>query len=263
MTNDAPRQSNMYAHAKTWNPFKGCGYDCPYCIHSFQLQSKRQKQLCQRCYDYVPHCHPDRLGKIPSAEIVFVAGNADISFCPPAFTHQILDAIERHNERCPYKIYYFQSKRPAYFEPFLARLPANVILVTTLETNRDAGYEQISKAPPPSVRYAQFLDLDYPRKVVTVEPLMAFDIDTFPRWIVQLKPEYVWIGLNSRPQAVQLPEPSTAKVKELIESLAASGIEVRAKDLRGIDFSAGNQGALEENHGDLVDAEAIAEDVDW
>ena len=33
-----------------------------------------------------------------------------------------------------------------------------------------AGYYQVSKAPPPSERYRQFLDLDYARKVVTIEP---------------------------------------------------------------------------------------------
>ena len=37
--------SNMYAEAKTWNPFKGCAFDCVYCVPSFQRQAKRQKWL--------------------------------------------------------------------------------------------------------------------------------------------------------------------------------------------------------------------------
>ena len=78
--------SNMYAEAKTWNPFKGCRFDCVYCGPSFKKQSKRQKRLCQDCYNYAPHCHEKRLRKIPSAKIIFVCGNADISFCPPSFT---------------------------------------------------------------------------------------------------------------------------------------------------------------------------------
>lgn len=76
-------KSNMYADAKTWNPFKGCRFDCTYCVPSFQLQSKRQKQLCDKCCKNVPYCHDDRLAKIPSASIIFACGNADISFCPP------------------------------------------------------------------------------------------------------------------------------------------------------------------------------------
>jgi protein gp37 len=50
-------QPNMYAEAKTWNPFKGCEFGCTYCVPSFQRQSKRQKALCLDCYNYTPHCH--------------------------------------------------------------------------------------------------------------------------------------------------------------------------------------------------------------
>ena len=76
-----PKQkSNMYANTQTWNPFKGCRFDCTYCRPSFQLQAKRQMHICGKCYKYEPHCHEDRLGKIPSASIIFVAGDADISF---------------------------------------------------------------------------------------------------------------------------------------------------------------------------------------
>ena len=146
--------SNMYAEAKTWNPFKGCFFDCSYCEPTFKQQSKRQKQRCMECYRYVPHYHKERLDRIPSSKIIFVAGNADISFCSPQFVREIIKAIERHNRRCPYKTYYFQSKRPEYFEQFLAEFPDNVVLLTTLETNRDAGYEVVSKAPKPSERFA-------------------------------------------------------------------------------------------------------------
>ena len=51
-------RSNMYAEAKTWNPFKGCEFDCSYCVPSFQLQAKRQMHRCDACYRYIPHCHP-------------------------------------------------------------------------------------------------------------------------------------------------------------------------------------------------------------
>ena len=45
------KKSNMYADAKTWNPFKGCHFDCTYCVPSFQLQAKRRKNECIKCYD--------------------------------------------------------------------------------------------------------------------------------------------------------------------------------------------------------------------
>lgn len=43
--------SNMYANARTWNPFKGCLFDCTCCEPSFQKQAKRQKQRCLDCYN--------------------------------------------------------------------------------------------------------------------------------------------------------------------------------------------------------------------
>lgn len=233
------RKQNMYADAKTWNPFKGCDFDCTYCVPSFQRQSKRQKALCLDCYDYTPHCHDDRLKKIPSAGIVFVCGNADISFCPPDFTQKIIDQIVEHNERAPHKTYYFQSKRPEYFREFLASFPKNVILLTTLETNRDEGYGSISKAPCPTDRFQQFRALDYPRKVVTIEPILDFDLNEFASWIKSIHPDYVWLGFNSKPESVTLPEPPEENVQKLAEQLIAAGIEVRGKTLRGVTLSDG------------------------
>lgn len=232
----AHSKSNMYKNTKTWNPFKGCRFDCTYCKPTFKKQAKRQKRRCMDCYSFVPHYHPERLTKIPSSDIVFVCGNADISFCDPDYTRQIVEAIKQHNRRCPHKIYYFQSKRPEYFGQFLTDFPGNVILVTTLETNRDDGYQLVSKAPVPSERFKQFMNLEYSRKVVTIEPLLDFDVKVFVERILLIKPEYVWIGFNSRPNQVSLPEPSNKKVLAFIRNLRMAGTEVRGKTMRGIEL---------------------------
>ena len=226
------QKSRMYAEAKTWNPFKGCEFDCTYCRLSFQRQAKRRKRNCMACYGYVPHEHPERLTKIPSAKIIFVAGNGDIAFAGPRFVRRIIEAIRKHGECCPRKTFYLQSKRPECLEPFLSELPENVILLTTLETNRDEGYRKVSKAPLPSARYEQFLNLRYPRKVVTVEPIMDFDHDIFLKWLVDLSPQYVWIGYDSHPKDVIYPEPSKTKVNELIRALREAKIAVKEKDMR-------------------------------
>jgi hypothetical protein len=228
--------SHMYDDTDTWSPFKGCTFDCSYCKPSFQAQAKRLKHLCGQCYQYAPHLHEERLAKIPSAKTVFVCGNADICFCPPDFTRKIIAAIKVCNSKNPGKTYFFQSKQPACFEPFLAELPSNAILLTTLETNRDEGYGEISKAPVPSERYTQFRALRYPRKVVTIEPVMDFDVDVLGARIIDLRPEYVWLGLNSRPQFVRLPEPSGDKLRALAAMLTRAGIAIRGKELRGLDL---------------------------
>lgn len=223
---------NMYADAKTWNPFKGCHFDCVYCRPSYQAQAKRQKHRCQKCYEYVPHTHPERLSRIPGgSRIVFACGNGDLSFCPHEFRQSIVDAIRMRNERYPERTYYLQSKAPWSAFSHL-ELPGNVVLVTTLETNRDEGYDQISKAPEPSARWEAFRRLDHARKVLTLEPLLDFDFAAFLEMILAVRPEYVWAGYNTRPRAVQLPEPAPVKVDELIRALESASIEVRRKDLR-------------------------------
>lgn len=50
---DTKAVSNMYADAKTWSPFKGCKFDCIYCVPSFQKQAKRQMHNCMDCYNYM------------------------------------------------------------------------------------------------------------------------------------------------------------------------------------------------------------------
>jgi len=174
------------------------------------------------------------LSKIPNARTIFVCGNSDLSFCQPHYLYKIIKAIKSHNQRHLGKTYFFQSKRPEYFKPFLSELPANAIILTTLETNRDKGYRQISKAPLPTVRYDQFRSLDYPRKVVTIEPVLDFDLDVFVDWIKSVNPEYVWLGYNSRPKQVQMPEPDEEKMVKFIIELRKNNIPIKAKELRNL-----------------------------
>jgi len=226
----------MYPETKTWNPFVGCKFDCVYCEPSFKRQLKRVGGNigCEDCSNYRPHCHPTRLSEIPSAEIIFVCGTGDISFCDPDYTRDIIKRIKEHEPRKP-KTFYFQSKNPAYFKQFLNEFPENVILLTTLETNRDSGYDLISKAPNPTKRWKDFNSLDYPRKVLTIEPILDFDIESFINIINELSSgslEYIWIGFDSK--NCGLTEPSEQKVQYFINELKDRGINIRGKYLKGV-----------------------------
>jgi hypothetical protein len=229
--------SNMYADTKTWNPFVGCRFQCIYCRVSFQRQLKRWgKGNCRDCYDYAPHRHPERLNRIPSSRIVFCCGDGDIAFCDTDFLEAIVQAVSMHNRRSPYKTYYFQSKdwvSAGRVIPFLEEyVLKNAVILETLETNRDESYGSVSMAPRPTLRHKAFREVAYERKVVTVEPILDFDLDPFFRMISEVEPEYVWIGYNSKPNLVRLPEPNLEKTITLIRLLEASGIQVKAKDLR-------------------------------
>ena len=231
--------SNMYPDTKTWNRSVGCLYDCVYCRPSFQRQLKRVARHigCQACYDYTPHNHPNRT-TIPSAPIVFVYGTGDITFYEPAQVRVTFEIIDHHKPRMN-KTYYFQSKNPYCFNRFMdwfTRRTDKVILLTTLETNRDIGYHKISKATRPTPRFKDFYELDYPRKVVTVEPVLDFDLDEFAEMFLQLQAqgslEYVWFGFDSK--NCGLPEPSEEKAQKFVDILEDHGIEVRGKTLRGV-----------------------------
>ena len=239
----------MYDNTATWNPFKGCNFNCIYCKPSFQQQSKRWgKNNCKKCYNYEPHFHPERLDRIPSADIIFVCGSGDISFATDEQVDQIIKAIKDHNPRKD-KTYYFQSKNPKTFKRFKDKLPDNCVLITTIETDKDEfqkyseendyflyNYkEHVSKAPLPRKRLADFWEIEYPRKVITIEPIMRFSYN-FSAEIKVNKPEYVWIGFNTRPEQVDIPEPSEDQVKRLIKDLMDAGIEVKGKDLRSINL---------------------------
>lgn len=232
--------SSMYPDCKTYNPFLGCKFDCKYCEKSFKRVLKRVGRNigCDKCYRYIPHTHPERLGKIPSSPIVFVFGQGDIYFCPPHFVRKTFKAIDAHKPRMP-KTYYFQSKAPSVFNCYLHWFQENsdkVILLTTLETNRDEKYREISKAPFPTMRFYDFLELDYPRKVLTIEPILPFDLEELVAMILKLHRqgtlEYIWFGFDSK--NCGLPEPSIEKAQKFVDILQSNGIEIRGKSLRGV-----------------------------
>jgi hypothetical protein len=226
----------MYSEVVPWNVFKGCEFQCVYCVPSFQAQAKRQKKNCMRCYRFEPHTHPERAHKLPKGKIIWPGSSGDIAFCRILFLDEvILSAITDHQDRT----FYLQSKKPAIFSALFNypmcvtfEMFSNLILLTTLETNRDEGYEKISKAPPPSIRARDFAAIPWPRKIITIEPIMDFDHTEFLGMIYAAKPEAVWIGYNSRPKTVHLPEPSLAKTQKLIRYLREAGIEVKEKLMR-------------------------------
>jgi len=213
----------MYEKTKTWNPFKGCRFDCIYCEGSFKRQAKRQKHNCIKCYNYEPHMHDERLNKIPKADLVFACGNGDIAFASDTETKVILSVMEKH----PKQTFLLQSKAPYCFDGY--RIPSNVIVGTTIETNRDTKH--ISKAPTTERRFRALRNLDCCRKAVTIEPILDFDLGTLREWVYEINPEIVWIGYANHINGLNLDEPELNKTKQLITALGYF-TDVRLKTIR-------------------------------
>ena len=152
---------------------------------------------------------------------------------PAFFTRKIIEAVAQHKSK-KQKTFYFQSKRPEYFEQFLPLFPNNVIPLTTLETNGMLARGRL-KTPATYGAVSTVQGTGLSEEGRHHRAGHGFDEDVFPQWIVDLKPEYVWLGLNSKPKA-KLPEPSPKKLRKLVEVLVRAGIAIRGKELRGLDI---------------------------
>jgi len=218
----------MYSDAvKRWSVGQGCLFGCVYCVKSFQAQAKRQLHNCERCYYFTPHFHPERLRQpLPTTsgdQFIWAWASGDFSFAEPEWMKLILKRVSD----LYHKQFFFQTKKPSAFSQY--DWPKNVWRGITLETNRDVGYNLISKAPSPSVRYAlaiQTGNID----IVTIEPILEFDLEKLVDMVRNIDPMRVYVGFDTK--NCNLPEPSLDKVMRLIHELGKFTI-VKPKLLRG------------------------------
>jgi hypothetical protein len=204
-------------------------------VPSFKRQTKRRgKKNCPDCCNFAPHEHPERLAnRIPRTryiQFIFTCANSDITFCPTHYLEEIIAKIKKESG----KTFLIQSKNPRTFNR--VSFPDNVILGTTIETNRDKLCKAIATAPPPSQRYEDFLKIKHPLKIkhslkmVTIEPVMDFDLNVMVKWMKDIKPCMIWLGYNSKKG--HLPEPKLEKVRELHWELSKAGFVVVLKTIR-------------------------------
>lgn len=204
---------NMYPWVThTWNAIKGkCPHDCSYCY---------MKQYPQ------PELHFDEKElktDLGSGNTIFVGSSCDgwAIPIPTGWIHLKLG----HCCKYPFNTYLFQSKNPGRFASSEFKLPPYFIFGTTIETNRH--YNGINQAPFPWERMMAMTYLDGYSTMVSIEPIMDFDLDVMVAWIKTIWPEFVSIGADSKGH--HLPEPSPDKLKALIEALKKI-TEVKLKD---------------------------------
>jgi len=217
---------NMYGDSvKQLNIVIGCNFDCIYCKRSFQAQMKRQKHNCKyineelgesKCYLYEPHFHYERLfDSLPRTkgdEFIWINSSSDIYFAEELWINIILERIKKLKS----KTFFFQTKEPSCLKKY--NWPENVILGITLETNRDEGYELISKASNPRKRYNEFYNLDHKRKRLTIEPVLDFDVKDFVLMIKLLDPEIIYFGFDTK-KTPGITPPSIEKTVKFLSKL--------------------------------------------
>ena len=204
-------KGNMYPWiTHTWNPIRGkCPHGCTYCF--MRDRDVGPLRLDGRALE-------DNLG---SGRTIFVGSSTDMfaEKVPDEWILRVLKKCELHDNA-----YIFQSKNPGRFSHSIrgaemaGKFPPRTILGTTLESNRELGVPAI-RGPWAWARAAAFMDcrLDDFKKMVSIEPIIAFDYEIFLKWIRDLKPVFVSIGADSKGH--NLPEPQMGELDKLVIAL--------------------------------------------
>jgi DNA repair photolyase len=150
-----------------------------------------------------------------SGSFIFVGSSTDM--WAEGVRFGLISPVLTHCWKYPENVYLFQSKNPARFLNLLPYTDFDVIYGTTIETNR--RYPQMGKAPSigervEAMRILRGIDR---RIMVTIEPIMDFDLEDLILSIDRVRPEWVNIGADS--QGSHLPEPSAEKVLKLVVEL--------------------------------------------
>ena len=196
-------KGNMYSFIDyTWNTIKGaCPHGCSYCY--------------MKRWGEQPPLHFDShelLSNLGIGKTIFVGSSCDV-FARNIPEQWILDTLN-HCSKFDNR-YLFQSKNPERMKLLEAYPQMDVVVCTTIETNR--WYNDImGNTPSPLQRAYAMMDLPFSR-YVTIEPIMDFDVDNLVEMIRWFDPIQVNIGADSGNN--HLPEPPGEKVLELIERL--------------------------------------------
>lgn len=195
---------NMYDFVThTWNAIKGkCPHNCIYCYmkrfpqNPLRLDEKELKT---------------NLGE---NNFIFVGSSTDMfaEDVPSEWIKKVLDYCNKYSNT-----YLFQTKNPKRFKEFKEDFPPSCIFGITLETNR---VNNLGNCPPESSRVGWMDEKWMSRKMVTIEPIMDFDVEILSDWIERINPEFVNIGADSnKKKDYSIPEPTEIKIKNLIRKI--------------------------------------------
>lgn len=218
---------NMYPWVTHTHSHLGgeCPHGCSYCY--VQAMAKRFPNMRARYSGPVRIVEKELSVNYGEGKTIFIEHMNDLFATGiPAETSA---RIWEHIEEYPNNSFVFQSKD--LIHPFLGdRIRDCDMVGTTIETNR-WNNEFMGRAPEPLDRkkIMQEWELVRPnvKRFVTIEPILDFDVAELAFMIFEIQPDFVNIGADSK--GTGLPEPSGEKVRDLIEKLTMSGIEIKQK----------------------------------
>ncbi len=218
-------KGNMYDWVTHMHTHLGgeCPHKCSYCYvqrNRFGVSPKYKGQ--------VRLLTPELDVNYGKGKIIFIEHMNDL-FADGVDADWIRPILE-HCNKYPDNKYVFQTKNPHRATAFTYQFPPNIMIGTTIETNRFALTESNSKAPDPSdrVEYIKMLRVhDGYKTFITLEPIMDFDVNIMTDWIISAAPSFVNIGADSK--GTGLIEPSADKILALVENLRVANITIKKK----------------------------------
>jgi len=235
------QSGNMYSFVThTWNPIKGrCAHGCDYC---YMLEIwKRMKDATLRLDE------KELKTNLGSGNFIFIGSGTDMwaNNVPGEWLAEVMGVCYQY----PDNTYLFQSKNPARFVTANSWFPDNMILGTTIESNRvyhqsspmpfkrvvemeklaNAGFKTMvtiesnrvyhQSSPMPFERVVEMEKLANAgfKTMLTIEPIMDFCTKILIKYIKMCQPLWVNIGADSKGH--NLPEPSSEKIQLLIYAL--------------------------------------------
>lgn len=196
------QKGNMYGFiTHTWNTIKGkCYHDCSYC---YMKRFKNQK----------PVRFDEKELKTDLGENNFIFVGSSCDMFADNIPYEWRSKTLKYCKQFPNNQYLFQTKNPKRINGLF---PKDTIFCLTLES--DANYLRIMKnSPLIGERVQYFKNINSNSKMITIEPIIDFNLQRFVSMIKSVNPFQVNIGADSGRN--HLPEPSKEKVLELITGL--------------------------------------------
>lgn len=205
-----------------------CQHLCSYC---YTQTIKNRFPIIKRIYSGDPSLIEKAFKlKLGQGHTYFVGSMTDMfaNNVPDWMIITILNHISRFRNT-----YLLQTKNPERYTKFTDHFPTDVILATTIETDNAQILKRITDNNTILPRFRAYWTkvmsrLGY-KTMVTMEPIMAFNLDKIVKWMKDIKPMQVNIGANSNPK-IKLPEPTVEEIGALVRLLRDAGITVHLKD---------------------------------
>lgn len=216
------KESRMFPFI-TESKFNPLGGECKHNCYGNRCWAKNLiNRIHMKKYAGEPRIFDHELKRVfKPTDFVFVCDMCDLfgDWVPSKMIQRIVDYVNSSRSQ-----FLFLTKNPKRYKEFI--FDTNCTLGATIETDNDLC---LSCAPSRRERIDAMKFLDFPNKMLSIEPIMKFS-PNFATEIIAIRPDFVAVGYDN--YNLGLPEPALLTTEALILALESAGIKVFRKTMR-------------------------------